>query len=107
VTGLDHVRVAWTDLLLGAVVVGDVHRARLHNADVPHLTALASDERLDALRPFPSGLQRHARRAHLAHPYDLELGLVGRPSLVGRVEAAFFHTGHRSLPSATYASERS
>jgi hypothetical protein len=43
VTGLDHVRVAWTDLLLGAIVMGDVHRARLHNADVPHLTALASD----------------------------------------------------------------
>jgi hypothetical protein len=40
--------VAWTDLLLGAIVMGDVHRARLHNADVPHLTALASDKRLDA-----------------------------------------------------------
>src|SRR5919197_555460 len=42
VTGLDHVRVAGADLLLGAVVVGDVHRPRLQDADVPHLTALAS-----------------------------------------------------------------
>jgi hypothetical protein len=99
VTRLNHVRVAWTDLLLGAVVVGNAHRSRLQDADMPHLTAFASHDRLDALRPSPSGLQRHAGRAHPTHPYDLNLRLVGRPSLIGRVEAACFHTGHRSRPS--------
>src|SRR5919204_2047209 len=50
-TRLDDVRVARTDLLLGAVVVDNAHRARLQNTDVPHLTALASHDRLDRLRP--------------------------------------------------------
>jgi hypothetical protein len=47
VTGLNDIRVARTDLLLGAVVVDNAHRARLQNADVPQLTALASHDRLD------------------------------------------------------------
>src|ERR671935_2401410 len=59
-TRLDDVRVAQTDLFLGAVVVDNTHRARLQNTDVPHLTALASHDRLDRPRPSPSGLQRLA-----------------------------------------------
>src|SRR5512133_2440376 len=70
------------------------------------LAPLASDDRLDALRPFPSGLQRHAGRACPTHPHDLDLRLVGRPGLIWRVEAACFHTGHRSLPSVATFRQR-
>jgi hypothetical protein len=49
VPGLDHVRLAGTDLLLGPVVVNDVHRARLQQSDVVGLAALAARDRLDAL----------------------------------------------------------
>src|SRR4030095_16677647 len=45
----------------------------------------------------PSGLQRHAGRARPAYPYDLDLRLVGRASLVGRAEIACFHPCHLTL----------
>src|SRR5438874_2726512 len=35
VTGLDDVCLAWTDLLLRAVLVDDMHPARLRDADMP------------------------------------------------------------------------
>src|SRR5262245_41233395 len=98
-TRLDEVRVAGADLLFRPVVVGDAHRARLQNADVPQLTALASHDRLDALRPAPSWLQHHARRARSTQPDDLDLRLLGRPRLIRRIETPSFHTGHRTLPS--------
>jgi hypothetical protein len=41
VTGLDHVCVPRADLLLAAVVVDDMHPARLQEADVVHPTAFA------------------------------------------------------------------
>src|SRR5438477_5117335 len=50
---LDYVRLARPDFLLGSVVVDDMHGARLQQTDVAGLAALASDDRLDALRPSP------------------------------------------------------
>src|SRR5829696_9667558 len=97
VPGLDHVRLARADFLLGSVIVGDLHRARLQQTDVVGLAALASHDRLDALRPSPAGLQPHARRIRAAHADHLYRGLVRRPSLVGRAEIAYLHTCHLSL----------
>jgi hypothetical protein len=42
VTGLDLVRVAGADVLLGPVLVDDVHRPRLSDADVMHLAPLSA-----------------------------------------------------------------
>jgi hypothetical protein len=83
VPGLDHVRLTRPDFLLGSVIVGDLHRARLQQTDVVGLAALASRDRLDALRPSPAGLQAHARRIRTAHANHLDRRLVRRPSLVG------------------------
>jgi hypothetical protein len=60
-----------------------VHRARLQQTDVVDLAALASHDRLDALRPSPARLQPHARRICAAHANHLDRRLVRRPSLVG------------------------
>jgi hypothetical protein len=68
VTGLDDVRLAGPDLLFRAVFVGHLHRARLQKPEVAHLTLLASDDRLDALRPSPSGLQPHPANGRSTHP---------------------------------------
>src|SRR4029453_11518719 len=71
VSGFDDVGLTWTDLLLCAVLVDDAHRARLQQAEMERLTPLASDDRLDALRPSPSRLQPHARCSRSTHPTDL------------------------------------
>src|SRR5512133_132610 len=57
---LDHVRAAGADVLLRPVLVGDVQRARQEHADVVRLAAVRADDRLDAIRPAPAGLQGHA-----------------------------------------------
>src|SRR5262249_31157188 len=80
---LDHVRLACADFLLGSGIVDDAHRARLQQTDVVALAALASHDRLDALRPAPAGLQPHTRRIRAAHANNLDRRLVRRPSFVG------------------------
>ena len=77
VSGINGVGLTWADLLLGAVVVDDAHRARLQQADMAHLAPFASDDRLDALRPFPSGLQSNPRRTRSAQPNELIFVLSG------------------------------
>jgi hypothetical protein len=83
VTGLDLVRVARADVLLGPVLVDDVHRSCLSDTDVVHLAPLSTYDRLDALRPGPSGLEREASGGRAPHPDDVDPGLRGRPGLVG------------------------
>ena len=54
---LDHIRLAGTDLLFGAVFVDDMHGAGLQESDVVGLAALAARDRLmhsDHLRPGSS-----------------------------------------------------
>src|SRR5207237_6290877 len=53
--------------------------------------------RLHALRPAPARLQGHTGRTRPAHPDDVDLGLVGRPRLVGRREVTHLQTGHGTL----------
>jgi hypothetical protein len=49
VTGLDHVRLAGSELHLGPVLVGHTQPAGMHDTDVPGLTAVGARHRLDAL----------------------------------------------------------
>ena len=49
VSWLDHIRLARADLLLGSIIVHDVHRSRLEKTDVVGLAAFASSDGLDAL----------------------------------------------------------
>src|SRR5438874_12426727 len=95
--GLDHVRIAGADVLLGAVAVADAHRAGLQHPDVAVLAALAADDRFDALGPAPAGGQRHPRRGRTPEADDLDPSLVRSPGLVRGIESARFDTCHRSL----------
>ena len=68
--------VARADLDLRAVVADDLHAARDHVADVMHLAALGSLERLDVVRPAPAWLERaepHGARGELD---ELDLTVV-------------------------------
>ena len=62
-----------------------------------NLAVVRAGHRLDAVRPAPARLQRHAGRARPAHAHDVDPRLVGRPCLVGRREVTHFQPGHRIL----------
>src|SRR4029078_810317 len=62
------------------------------------LAAVTADDGLDALRPLPAGLGGHAADEVAVDVDDLELGLVRRPHLVGRIEA-LLRDGSHARPS--------
>src|SRR5215831_6285127 len=95
---LDDVRLSSGDLRLTPVFVLDMHPSRLHHAHMVDLALLGSDDRLDALRPPPPGLEGEAGHRSASHPDYLGLRLVRRTSLVGRIEVAGLDTSHRSPP---------
>src|SRR4051794_13915807 len=93
VAGLDDVRLARTDLDLGAVLVLDGQPAGVNNADMAGLAAPGSGDGLDTFRPPPPRLESHPCGCRHTHTHDIHLRLVRRPRLVRRIEVARFHTG--------------
>jgi hypothetical protein len=81
-TRLDQVAIAGSDFGLGPILVRDVEPAGLNDAHVPDLTAVRADDRLNALRPLPPRLERHAGGGRTPHPDHVDAGLVGRSRLV-------------------------
>src|SRR5215210_2288494 len=75
VARLDDVRLAGADLDLGSVVVLDAQPARMDDADVASLACLGSRNRLDALRPPPSRLEREPSGGCRAHAHHIDLRL--------------------------------
>jgi hypothetical protein len=66
---------------LGPVVVAHVHTARRDHSLVMDLTALGTGDRLDALRPPPTLLQRHPRGFHRAE-VDVTTPAMVSPNLI-------------------------
>src|SRR3954453_7363935 len=77
VAGLDDVRLARTDLDLGAVLVLPRQPARVNHADMAGLAALGSGDGLDAVRPAPPRLEREPYRGRPAPPPHLPPGCWG------------------------------
>jgi hypothetical protein len=100
VTGLDHEGLAWPDFSLGAVLVDYVDSARLDDSDMPHLAALGSGDRLNALRLPPSGFECKAGCRRASDSNHVYLRLIRRPGLIGCIETARFNTRHASLRSS-------
>src|SRR5207245_7220617 len=93
---LEDVRVAGSNVGLGAVVVLDVELTRPRARDVMLLAARASHNRLDAVRPPPAWLQGHASSRRRGKIHNIDGCLVGLPLLVGCVEALSLDSGHRT-----------
>ena len=79
---LDHVSVARPDVGLGSVLVRDVEPAGLSDTHVPDLAAVCAHDRLDALRPLPARLERHAGGGGAPNADHVDACLVGRPRLI-------------------------
>ncbi len=101
VVGLDDIRLACPDLSLAAVLVGDVNPAGLNDANMPHLTGFGPGDRLDALRPLPSGFERQAGCRSTTHLDDVHLSLVRPPGFVGCAEGTNLKSSHTSLLSSS------
>src|SRR5262249_5240043 len=99
VAGLDDVGLARRDLVLGAVVMRDVHRAGLGEAHMPYLAALGADDRLDALRPRPAGLEGHSGRPGAAPPPAGTVRLLRRPRPRRCAEIPALTPSHSQPPS--------
>ncbi|HEX6757503.1 MAG TPA: hypothetical protein VF086_03685 [Propionibacteriaceae bacterium] len=79
--------VAAYDVKRGAVGHLDVQVPGHHVAEVVHLAALGTDDRLDMLRPAPARLEHGAPDGHLSQLYQLDACLLDRTDLVGMVKA--------------------
>src|SRR4051794_37921161 len=100
VAGLDDVRLARTDLDLGAVLVLHRQPARVNHADMAGPAGLGPGGGLAAARPPPPRLDRNPPRGRPAHTHDTPAGFVGPPRLVGQIEPPLFHTRHDRLLSS-------
>src|SRR5204863_2030779 len=61
------------------------------------LAAVRPGDRLHTPRPTPSGLQREASDGRAAQVHDINLRLVGSPTLVRRAEVTLLNASHPNL----------
>jgi hypothetical protein len=94
----DHVDVARSYLLLGAVVVDEVHPTRNHVARVQNLAGVGPHDGLDVLRPTPLGLEGEPPRSDLVEAYYVDLAVVEGPGLVGDSTLLAFSVSESAMP---------
>src|SRR5207248_10636475 len=99
---LDLIRLSGSDLRLTAVVAENMKAARQNVADVVRLARVGLRDRLHALGPPPSRLERVATDRRATNLHHLDLSVVERPSLVGAVHASVRYA-HLTPPLSTGA----
>src|SRR3954464_13226750 len=97
VAGGDAVDHARPDVLLRAVIVLEVQRPGDQVTDVVDLAAIGVNNRLDALRPAPAGLESVSTNLPTSDREQLDLRFVGSACLVRGTEIACFNASHESL----------
>src|SRR6266542_3607914 len=96
--GLDLVRLSGSDLRLTAVVAENMKASGQNVADVVRLARVGLRDRLHALGPPPSRLERVATDRRPTDLHHLDLSVVERPRLVGAVHASVRYA-HLTPPS--------